>query len=466
MKQTLIVLAIFAISVTNSFAQHDGALTKNDLQEIKKNAKLENAEYLINAISNNEIKSMVINRENLSHIDKNFSNRIKIKGITDQQRSGRCWLFTGLNVLREQVIEDYNMPSFQFSQNYNFFFDQLEKSNLFLEGIIETKDLAMDDKKVEFFIKHPINDGGQWTTFSNNVKKYGVVPSDVMPETYHSNHTVEVSKLIKTRLRKGALEIRKIKNLNITSIRDKKKQILADIYRILVLTMGEPPTEFTWRYKDENDSLISAKKYTPITFRDEFVKINFDDYVMLMNDPTREFEKLFEIEYDRSLAEGDNWKYINLDADKIKEFAKNSIIAGEAMYFSCDVGKFLNKNNGTLDTENFNYDALLGVDFSMTKEERISVYESGSSHGMALVAFDYAEDGKSVDKWLLENSWGSSAGWEGFLIMTDQWFDEYMFRLIVHKKHIDKETLKILDTEPTILPPWDPMYSGKSYDIE
>jgi bleomycin hydrolase len=225
---------------------------------------------------------------------------------------------------------------------------------------------------------------------------------------------------------------------------------------VLAITLGEPPTEFQWRYKDADGNLSEMKTYTPISFFNEFVNIDLDDYVMFMNDPSREYGKLYEIEYDRHVAEGENWKYINLEADKLKEFAKNSILGNEAMYYSCDVGKQLDKDRGYLDVNNYDYNALFGVDFDMPKKDRISTFESGSTHGMALVGVDIV-DGKP-DKWLLENSWGDS-GFEGHLIMTDKWFDEFTFRLVVHKKYVDDETLDILETQAIMLPPWDPMFS-------
>lgn len=457
MKKITLLLSVFVAAFAVSIAQN-GAIIPEMMSEIKEKAAVSNETALINAISANPIKDLTTSRKSLAGIDDNFKYRVKTKGISDQQQSGRCWLFTGLNVLRAEVIEKHDMPKFEFSQNFSFFYDQLEKSNLFLEGIVETRNMAFDSKRVEHFIRGPINDGGQWTTFSNIVEKYGLVPAEVMPETYHSNHTREVSRIIRTILRKGALKIRDNADSDLARLRKIKTDILADVYRVLVLSMGEPPTEFTWRYKDTKDSVGKFETFTPQSFRKKYVDVNFDDYVMLMNDPTRPYEKLYEIEYDRSVAEGDNWKYINLPTDKIKDFAKASIIDGEAMYFSCDVGKYLNKDTGTLDTANFDVAELLGIDLSMSKTERIKVRESGSSHGMSLTAVDTDENGNTT-KWLLENSWGADAGRDGFLIMTDQWFDEYMFRLIVHKKHIDKETLKILDTKPEILPPWDPMFA-------
>jgi len=221
------------------------------------------------------------------------------------------------------------------------------------------------------------------------------------------------------------------------------------------ISLGIPPGEFSWRFEDKDGNLSEIKTYSPLSFYNEFVNVDLSDYVMFMNDPTRDFGKVYEIEYDRHTFEGHNWKYINLEPDKIKSFAAASIKENEAMYFSCDVGKQLDKDRGYLDVNNYNYDVLFGVIFEMDKAQRIQTYESGSTHGMALVGVDI-KDGKTT-KWLLENSWGDS-GFNGHLIMTDAWFDEYMFRLVIHKNFVDEETLRILETEPVMLPPWDPMF--------
>jgi bleomycin hydrolase len=457
-KITISTLSFILIAL---FGNAQGTLKVEDLDEIRQTVSPmnENTIALINAISSNEISKLAISRDNIGKISPYFTHRVEVKGITDQKSSGRCWLFTGLNVLRPAVMEKYKMKSFEFSQNYNFFWDQLEKSNLFLEAIIATKDLEENDRKVDWLLKHPIGDGGQWTGVVDIIEKYGVVPAEVMPESKNSENTRMMSRLLRRKLREDAVELREMatNGAREAALRREKITMLGDVYRILVLCLGEPPQKFKWQYEDSAGNITEMKTYTPKSFYEEMVGVNLRDYVMFMNDPSRDFFRLFEIEYDRHMHEGGNWKYINLPIDKIKAFAKNSIIANEAMYFSCDVGKQLDREKGFLDINNYNYDALFGVDFGMDKAERIRTYDSGSSHGMSLVGVNILTDG-SMDKWLLENSWGKT-GHEGFLIMTDEWFDEYMFRLVIHKNYVDEETLKILQTEPVYLPPWDPMFA-------
>ncbi len=459
--KTLIIIVAAGLFGLSGFAQkQQGAITPDVLSRIQQSVKNDATTHaLVNAVSNNGIQQLAANRENEGKLDMYFSDRVKTKGITNQKSSGRCWLYTGLNVIRASVINKYDMKEFELSQTYPFFWDQLEKANLFLEGIIQSADDSLKSKRVEWLMRNAIGDGGQWTGVVDIAEKYGLVPYDIMPNSTQSENTRWMSRLLRRKLRKQALELRGMaaSGSKAKALEDKKVEMLGEIYRILVLSMGEPPKQFQWRYKT-GDSLTELKTYTPMSFYHDFVDVDLKGYVMLMNDPTRDYYKLYEIDYDRHILEGGNWKYVNLPADKIKPFAVKSIQHGEAMYFSCDVGKQLDKDKGTLDLNNYDYNDLFGVDFDMDKTERILTGESGSTHGMNLVGVDLDENGQPR-KWLLENSWGQSSGYNGFLVMTDEWFNEYMFRLVVHTKYISPEILKILQMEPVFLPPWDPMFA-------
>lgn len=435
-------------------------LTEDVVKQIKSNVKIDSdLKARMNAVSGTEIKDLALDNSNKGKVDHYFKYKVKSSGITDQKSSGRCWLFTGLNVLRPKVMEKLNITNFQFSQNYSFFWDQMEKSNLFLQAIIDHADKPLTDRKVEWLLKNAIGDGGQWTGVVNIITKYGVVPADVMPETKASESTSRISRLIKYKIREFALELREMhtNGKKPEDLASRKIEMLSDVYKMLVIALGEPPAEFTWRYKDKDGNVSEYKKYTPLSFYEENVGVDLSEYVMFMNDPSREFNKLYEIEYDRHTYDGDNWKYINLASNQIKEFAKQSIIANEAMYFSCDVGKQLNSKDGYLDVNNYDYESIMDVEFGMDKKERIQTFSSGSSHGMTLVAVDVDESETPV-KWELENSWGANSGHNGFLTVTDKWFDEYMFRLVIHKKFVSEEVLKILKQQPITLPPWDPMF--------
>ena len=442
------------------FAQQDkGGITAEMMQQIRSSQTNTQAERAArNALAINPISELATNAENLAMIDTHFSHRVATKGITDQHQSGRCWLFTGLNVLRAKMISDLDLGELTFSHNYLFFYDQLEKCNLFLQAVIDTKHLPMEDRQVEWLFKNPLSDGGQFTGVSNLVMKYGVVPSEIMPENYQSNNTSQISNLLKLKLREYGLKLRAQKDRRAPVAL--KTEMLTELYSMLARAYGVPPTEFEWTLRNKAGEVISTKTYTPQSFYKEyFGDIDLEkNFVMVMNDPSREYYKVYEIEYDRHVYDGDNWVYLNLPIDEVKALAIASIKDNTAMYFSCDVGKFLLSKKGTLDINNFDYESLMGVEFPMNKEERVRTFASGSSHAMTLIAVDLDENG-TPKKWMVENSWGPQAGWKGNLIMTDEWFEEYMFRVVVDKKYIPAETLKLLEQKPIMLPSWDPMFA-------
>ena len=467
MKRFILTAAFAAMFIGHSaMAQQpagspEGGISAAMLEEISGSYAGDAADKAIrNALAVTPIPTLATNAENAAMIDTHFSDRVRTKGITDQQSSGRCWLFTGLNVLRAKMIDKYDLPGMEFSQNYLFFYDQLEKANLFLQGVIDTKDLPFEDRKVDWLFSNPLSDGGQFTGVSNLITKYGLVPAEAMPETYQANNTSQMATLLKLKLREQGLELREAaaKGANAKKLQAMKVDQLKDIYRMLALCLGEPVKEFEWIRCDKSNKIVSRKTYTPKSFYDEFIGEDLENnYIMIMNDPCREYGKVYEIDYDRHVYDGHNWVYINLPVERIKEMAIASIKDNTAMYFSCDVGKFANSKKGVLDINNFDYESLMGVTFGMDRKERVQTHASGSSHAMTLIAVDIV-DGKPV-KWMVENSWGPASGYQGNYIMTDEWFNEYMFRLVVEKKYVPADVLKMLDQKPIQLPAWDPMFA-------
>lgn len=414
-----------------------------------------------NALNTADINTLAASADNRANFDCNFTYRVPSVGITDQKRSGRCWLFTGLNVLRARAIKDNDdINNLKLSQAYNFFYDQLEKSNLFLQSIIDTAGDDVNDRRVQWLFHNALSDGGQYTGVSDIITKYGVVPDYAMPETYQSNNTSTFSRLLGLKLKEWGLELRSMiaDGAKPKAVAERKEQMLADTYRMLSLCYGTPPATFTYTKRDASGAVESTREYTPLEFYNEVIGDDLkNDYVMIMNDPTRPYHRMYEIDLYRHTYDGENWTYLNLPMDEIKEMAINSIKDSTMMYMSCDVGKFRNAANGTLDVNNYDYGALLGTTFGMDKRERILTGASGSSHAMTLVAVDInPETGKPV-KWLVENSWGDGPN-NGHLVITDEWLDEYLFRLVVNKKYIKPQLLDITRTKPTLLPPWDPMY--------
>ena len=445
--------AVYSVHAQQTAGSPEGGISAEMLSEISKGYAGDADDKAIrNALAGSSIATLAVNADNAAMIDTHFSDRVKTKGITDQQSSGRCWLFTGLNVLRAKMIDKYDLPGMEFSQNYLFFYDQLEKANLFLQGIIDTKDLPFDDRKVDWLFSNPLSDGGQFTGVSNLIVKYGLVPSEAMPETYQSNNTSNMATLIKLKLREYGLDLREAAADGASAKKLQKMKVdqLSEVYRMLALCLGEPVKEFEWE----------GKTYTPKSFYNEFIGEDLENnYVMVMNDPCREYGKVYEIDYDRHVYDGHNWLYVNLPVDRIKEMAIASIKDNTAMYFSCDVAKFLDRKKGVLDIANFDYESLMGVTFGMDKKERVQTHASGSSHAMTLIAVDVCQDTGKPVKWMVENSWGPASGYQGCLIMTDEWFNEYMFRLVVEKKYVPEDILKMMEQEPVLLPAWDPMFA-------
>ncbi len=434
----------------NQLQQYRQAFSSDQQATMRQNAIIKEA----------QIRNLALNHKLDNEIDHFFKYKVDVKGITNQKSSGRCWMFTSYNVLRPTLMKKYNIGSFDFSHNYLYFYDMLEKSNLFLENIINTAPNDINDREVVTYFSSPVDDGGVWNLFYNVASKYGFVPKAVMAETAHSENTGQLRAILNERLRKGGYELREMaaNGKNAQELQAAKVDIMGDVYKILAYTLGEPPTTFTWRYKDNNGAIQSVTT-TPMQFYKDNVPADYspDQYIMIMNDPTRPYYQVYDIANYRNTLEGVNWRYLNLPNDEIKKSAIASIKNNEAMYASCDVGKQLNRDKGILDPDMYDYASLFGIDFSMDKKARILTRQSGSAHAMALVAVDTDENENPL-KWEFENSWGATNGNNGYLTFTDNWFDEYMFRVVIRKEYLSKKALKALDSKPIQLPVWDYMF--------
>ncbi|MDE6216120.1 C1 family peptidase [Bacteroides sp.] len=461
-KRFLSVIVVGAALFSLQAQDGKGGINADMLKQIKQSYQGTAADKALrNAISNNDIRKLSLNQENMKGMDTHFSIKVNSKGITDQKSSGRCWLFTGLNVMRSKAIAKYDLGSFQFSQVYPFFWDQLEKANLFLQGVIDTGKSPMDDKTVEWLFQHPLSDGGTFTGVADVVSKYGLVPKEAMPETNSSENTSRMASLISLKLKEYGLQLRDMiaEGAKPAVLEKEKTAMLGTVYRMLVLNLGVPPTEFDYVRYDAKGNPVETEHHTPMSFLEKYGdKQLLSNYVMLMNDPSREYYKCYEIDYDRHRYDGKNWTYVNLPIEDIKEMAIASLKDSTMMYFSCDVGKFLDSGRGLLDVKNYDYESLMGTTFGMDKKQRIQTFASGSSHAMTLMAVDLNKDGKPV-KWMVENSWGAGSGYQGHLIMTDEWFNEYMFRLVVETKYVPANVMEIFKQKPVRLPAWDPMFA-------
>ena len=462
-KKLLIVGVCLAMAGFVCAQTKRGGISPQMLSEIQKSVANGTADKaLFNAMASNSIDNLARNHANSGAVDGYFSVETKKQNIQDQKSSGRCWMFSGMNVLRSDFALRTDSLTLEYSHVYLAFWDQLEKANLFLQGVIETAKKPIDDPKVRFFFKAPLNDGGTFCGIIDLADKYGLVPKEAMPETYSAENTSRMSRLISSKLREYGLQLRRMvgEGRKADAINAEKTKMLSTVYRMLALSLGEPVKTFSYAFKNKDGKAVTPlKTYTPQSFFKETVGESLDGrYIMLMNDPRRPYYKTYEIEYDRHTYDGHNWKYLNLPMDEVAEVAVASLKAGHKMYSSYDVGKQLDRTRGYSDLDNYDYGTLFGVKFGMNKAERIDTYDSGSTHAMTLTAVDLDANGKPV-KWKVENSWGATNGHNGCIVMTGRWFNEYMFRLVVDTRFVSEKIRTMAEQKPTMLTQDDPLFS-------
>ena len=408
-----------------------------------------------NALIKNDLNTVSLNWENYSKINHHFSNLIKKElPATDQKASGRCWGFAGLNLMRLKVVENLDLPNFEFSQNYFMFCDKLEKANYFLENIIQTKDHAYDSRLIMHLVKAPVQDGGQWDMFVNLINKYGAVPKDVMPETNHSSKSMSMNYILTHKLREFASILRKKRLKNLSSL---KKEMMEVIFNLLAMFLGQPPDVINWSTRNKDNRYFVISDMTPKDFCKKYADINIKDKVCLIHAPmsNKKFNTVYTVEYLGNVIEGQIIKYLNVDVQKLKKSAIQSIKNNEAVWFGCDVGKRFSREQGVLDIGIYDYENVFQTDFKMNKQTRLEYGDSEMTHAMLLTGVDIKK--RNSTKWKIENSWGTKSGNKGYMMMTDEWFDEYTYEIVVDKKYISKRLLKYLDMEPVVLAPWDPM---------
>ena len=429
------------------------------LSEIKKykNKFLKNNKNTAsrNALIKNDLDTVSLNWENYSKINHHFSNLIKKElPATDQKASGRCWGFAGLNLMRLKVVENLDLPNFEFSQNYFMFCDKLEKANYFLENIIQTKDHAYDSRLIMHLVKAPVQDGGQWDMFVNLINKYGAVPKDVMPETNHSSKSMSMNYILTHKLREFASILRKKRLKNLSSL---KKEMMEVIFNLLAMFLGQPPDVINWSTRNKDNRYFVISDMTPKDFCKKYADINIKDKVCLIHAPmsNKKFNTVYTVEYLGNVIEGQIIKYLNVDVQKLKKSAIQSIKNNEAVWFGCDVGKRFSREQGVLDIGIYDYENVFQTDFKMNKQTRLEYGDSEMTHAMLLTGVDIKK--RNSTKWKIENSWGTKSGNKGYMMMTDEWFDEYTYEIVVDKKYISKRLLQYLDMEPVVLAPWDPM---------
>jgi len=453
--------ALLAVSLIAScvFAEA-GALSEEAINKIRGSFEMDaHTRAMYNSITNNDISSLAVNRDILREHNDLFSHKIKTKGVTNQKSSGRCWLFAGLNTLRPIVIQKHKLKEFELSQSYLAFWDKLEKANCFLENIIEFRDRDIMDREMEFLLRTPIPDGGYWENVVNLVEKYGVAPQEIMPETNSSSNTSLMNALIGRKLRADAVKLRQMSNekKSVKRLRAEKAKMLGEVYKMLAMNLGEPPSKFEWRFEDANSVVSEVKSYTPKSFFEEVVGVDMREYVDVFNDPSKEYGKHYQIRLTRNIRDGDDAHFANVEVQALKDIAAKAVLDDEPVWFSCDVGKDQSKEHGIMAIGMFDYDSIYQTDMSMSKAERSLFRESVPNHAMVFVGVDM--QGNKPAKWLVENSWGKDQGSEGLWTLYDTWFDKNVYSVIVKKKYVPEEVLKIFEEPAIKLPPWDPAYS-------
>lgn len=433
-----------------------------------------------NAVTNNPVNALALSRSALSRHDGHFSHRIKSNGIiTDQKQSGRCWMFAGLNVLRPQVMRDHRMAEFQFSTAYLQFWDKLEKSNLFLESIIELRSAGYLDREWEIVNRNGAEEGGWWNYLTGLVEKYGVVPLAVMPETHTSSNTKVFNHILGRLLRTHAVRLlqRHREGAGIADLRALKDEALKEIYRFLVINFGEPPAEFEWRYQvrpepggsadggteagsgTEEGNLTPPEIHTPHSFYQKYVGHTLSDYVCLYNDPSNGLDRHYYFDRTRNIVGNGCMHFVNIGSPDMKAIAKASLLAGEPVWFAVDMDFDQSGEHGLMEHQLFDYETLFGIDLTISKADRTRFHAGASCHAMALMGVDLAGDGHPR-KWLVENSHGDKLGDKGRWTLLDQWFDEHVYTIIVHRRHVPQGILECFGEEPTVLPAWYPGAQG------
>jgi bleomycin hydrolase len=409
-----------------------------------------------NAVTQTTIDDIALVRDIVQSTDFTFSTHLDDWGVTNQRKSGRCWLFAALNMLRVPAMKKMNVKEFEFSQNWAMFWDKFERANWFFQHIIETSDRDADDRTVAFMLSDPIGDGGQWNMFVNVVTKHGLVPKTAMPETESSSCTMKMNMILRWKLRDGAMQLREAGD-NVEQIR---QNLLSGIWRILCIHLGTPPTKFMWQWQDKDKEFHRKGEMTPLEFAAEYIETPLDEYVCLVNDP-RESSPLmrtYTVECLGNVVDGDIVKYLNIDTHAMKLLTQKTLEDGDPVWMGCDVGKMFRRDVGIWDAELFDFESVYGTDLGLTKAERLVYHQTLMTHAMLFTGVDVHE-GMPV-KWRVENSWGDDGvGKKGFQTMNDSWFDEYMFEVAIEKKYLTSEMLNALEEEPIVLSPWDPMGS-------
>jgi bleomycin hydrolase len=461
MRAIVRVALLLCLVPVRALAQGGGGITPQALAEMEKACPVDaHFKAVQHALAQEDSQKLAVSWEKELAVDAHFSNTLDDQPITDQKSSGRCWMFSALNVFRRPAARKLNAEDVEFSQNYLFFYDKLEKANVFLEAVIRSRSRPYTDRTVEWLMQNTVQDGGNWLGFIELVKKYGVVPKETMPETWASSNSRGVNRALSMRLKVAAARIRAAAAPD--ALAPIKQQALQDVYRILALNFGVPPKEFQWRYRTKDKKLTALKTYTPQEYYEEVVGEPLDDYLALYSIPTLPFGRKYEIELDKAVEDRPNMFFVNTPLEQVKDIARAALLDGQPVWFGSDVSQETYRDEGLMMPGVFDYASMYGMDFSLTRKELFETYSASPNHNMVFTGIDVA-DGRVV-KWRVENSWGEKAGKKGYFIMLDDWFDRYVQVIVVNTKFIPPALLEVFSTKAQVLPPWDPMVTALRYE--
>lgn len=437
-------------------------LLKNFSEDYRKDWK---NKIISNTIIKNGINDTALNRDSIIKMQHTFSEEIKTGKITNQKKSGRCWLFAGLNKLRYAIAQKLNLnlsekEGSELSQAYLMFWDKLEKANYFLESILETRREKIDSRLVMWLLKDPMQDGGQWDMFVNLIEKYGIVPQYIMPESFHSSDSSLMDKILNLRLKEYAKVLREdLKEREERELRVKKEEMIKEFYALLCHFFGEPPKVFDFEYRDKKNRFHRDRDLTPLEFYKKYSLVKVSDYISIINAPTKDkpFGKTYTVKYLGNVKEGRKVLYLNLRIEELKKLTIAQLKDKEPVWFGCDVSQMLGTKAGIMDLALYNYKEVLDISFDLSKADRLNYGDSLLTHAMVFTGVNIVED--SSNRWKVENSWGKDNGKDGFFVMSDNWFNQFMYQVVVNKKYLSEEFLTALEKTPIELEPWDPMGS-------
>ena len=443
-------------------SREEGALTPAGADEFRRNFEADPSKQLMqNAVTQHDVNDVALNRSIVTQATHSFSTLLDDWAVTNQSRTGRCWMFAGLNLFRPDARKILNVKEFEFSQNYLMFWDKIERANLLLEAIIETADRPVDDRTVAWLLQRSIEDGGQWDMFVALVQKYGVVPKTAMTETESSSSSSRMNSIVNYQMRQGAKKIRDLYagEAGMDEMRKAKQEILNVFYQVLCIHLGTPPSNFDWQWKDKDGEFHRDGTMTPMQFAEKYVPTQLEEYVCLVHDPreTSPMGQTFSISYLGNVVEGPPVKYLNVDIQVIKDITMRLLQDGKPVWMGCDTSKQMHRDLGLWDAELFDYAGVYGTDFSLDKAARLEYHQTRMTHAMLFTGVDVV-DGQPR-RWRVENSWDSKVGDKGFFLMNDSWFAEYTFEIAAPRSYLPADLQMAADLEPIVLPPWDPMGS-------